>query len=216
MKLSKTQSSIALLLSWATSPCNAFAPTNSKEILIGRHHKGHGGDPSTGSEVLFGPLALAAGRGATTLEPPTKRRTSRDEDVADGNNVDDDDKTEYPDMEYLIDSETFRDFDDPFHILLMGSTFEKPKITVSYVAGSLEYVLSMPPDEGTELSKFAKDEGMACLGCWPRHECLTLGRQLQKRDIVCRVVPYAAGGQRGWQAKDASDASFNNDPAYYL
>lgn len=146
----------------------------------------------------FGPLA-----GATTLEPPTERRTG-DDDLMDGN---DEDQTEYPDMEYLIDSEAFRDFDDPFHILLMGSTFEKPKITVSYVAGSLEYVLNMPTDEGMELSKFAKEEGMACLGCWSRKECLTLGRQLQMRDIVCRVVPYADGGQRGWQAKDASGSS---------
>jgi hypothetical protein len=211
MKLLNTNLGIALLLSWATS-CIGFVPsTNSKEQRVLYRHGA--GSVSSVRREFFGPLA--AGRGATTLEPPTKQRTSRDEDVMDGGN-DEKDDTEYPDMEYLIDSETFRDFDDPFHILLMGSTFEKPKITVSYVAGSLEYVLSMPKDEGTELSTFAKDEGMACLGCWPRHECLTLGRQLQKRDIVCRVVPYAAGGQRGWQAKDASDSSSVSNPAYFL
>jgi len=93
--------------------------------------------------------------------------------------------------------------------LLMGSTFEKPKITVSYVSGSLEYVLGMPYGEAKELSQFAQDEGMSCLGTWTREECLTLGKQLQVRDIVCRVVPFAEGGQRGWQAKDASGANQN-------
>lgn len=178
----------ALALSWATS-CDSFAPRS----------------PSVSKNNLrqlsrfIEPLA-----GATTLEPPTERRTG-DDDLLDGGS--DEDQTEYPDMEYLIDSETFRDFDDPFHILLMGSTFEKPKITVPYVAGSLEYVLGMPNEESMELSKFAKEEGMACLGCWSRKECLTLGRQLQMRDIVCRVVPYADGGQRGWQAKNTSGSS---------
>lgn len=95
---------------------------------------------------------------------------------------------------------------DPFHILLMGSTFEKPKITVPYVAGSLEYVLQMPPPEAETQSKFARDEGMACLGTWTREECLSLGRQLQRRDLECRVVPFCQGGQRSWQARDAKAA----------
>jgi hypothetical protein len=97
--------------------------------------------------------------------------------------------------------------EDPFHILLLGSTFDKPKVTVPYVAGSLEYVLGMPPAEAVELSTFASDVGISCLGTWPREECLGFGRQLQLRDIVCRVVPYAEGGQRGWQARDASSSS---------
>lgn len=96
-----------------------------------------------------------------------------------------------------------REMDDPYHILLLGQTFEKPKITVPYVASSLNYVLNMPTDEATELSQFSHDHGMSCLGTWSREECLTLGRQLQVRDLVCRVVPYCEGGQRGWQAKDA-------------
>merc|ERR1712194_897899 len=96
--------------------------------------------------------------------------------------------------------------EDPFHILLMGSTFEKPKINVPYVAGALEYVLDMPFDEVEELSKFAKENGMSCLGTWPREECLTLGKQLQMRDIICRVEPFCEGGQRGWQAKDANNS----------
>jgi hypothetical protein len=67
--------------------------------------------------------------------------------------------------------------------------------------------LSMPKLEAVELSKFAKDQGMSCLGTWPREECLSLGKQLQRRDVKCRVVPYCEGGQRGWQAKDVSGAS---------
>lgn len=62
----------------------------------------------------------------------------------------------------------------------------------------------MPEDEAIELTAAAHDNGMSCLGTWEREECLSLGRQLQIRDIVCRVVPFVDGGQRGWQAKDAS------------
>jgi len=151
--------------------------------------------------------------GATTVEPPTREKTDRDtkkqsydeDDIADM-----DDPNQYDDLEYLIDSEKFRDFQDPFHILLMGSTFEKPKISVTYVATALEYVLNMPNNEGKELSNFAKEEGFSCLGTWPREKCLIFGKQLQMRDIVCRVVPFCEGGQRGWQAKDANDASYGS------
>mmetsp|Transcript_51195 Transcript_51195/g.147782 ORF Transcript_51195/g.147782 Transcript_51195/m.147782 type:complete len:201 (-) Transcript_51195:67-669(-) len=106
-------------------------------------------------------------------------------------------------LEWLEDAWESREMDDPYHILLLGQTFEKPKITVPYVAGSLNYVMDMPLDEATELSQFSYEHGMSCLGTWSREECLSLGRQLQVRDIVCRVVPYCEGGQRGWQAKDA-------------
>lgn len=139
----------------------------------------------------------------TTVEPPTREKTDRKT----REDVDVDQELEYPDLEYLIDQDVSRELEDPFHILLLGSTFEKPKITVTYVSGSLEYVLGMPFGEAKELSQFAFDEGMSCLGTWPREECLSLGRQLQVRDIVCRVVPYTQGGQRGWQAKDANQNS---------
>jgi hypothetical protein len=109
-------------------------------------------------------------------------------------------------LEWLEDPEVSREMEDPFHILLMGQTFEKPKITVEYVASSLNFVLDMPMDEATELSEFSNEHGMSCLGTWPREECLTLGRQLQIRDLVCRIVPFCEGGQRGWQAKDADGA----------
>ena len=187
------------------------------------------------------------------MEPPTREKTGTDKDTRRRSYDNDDfsemeDDKEYPDLEYLIDSQESREMDDPYHILLLGSTFEKAKITVPYVAGSLEYVLNMPMDEGKvckilssrvsaidihvvynalminsqnnlpsciwlfqELSAFAKEHGMSCLGTWPREECLSLGKQLQVRDIVCRVVPFCEGGQRGWQAKDVSSSSNSNN-----
>lgn len=96
-----------------------------------------------------------------------------------------------------------RNMKDPFHILLLDLTFEKPKITVPYVASNLEYVLAMPPDDAKEHSQLCYDNGMTCVGVWPREECLRLGRELQLRDIVCRIVPYAKGGDRAWQANTA-------------
>jgi hypothetical protein len=92
----------------------------------------------------------------------------------------------------------------------MGSaTYVQPKVTVSYVSATLEYVLGMPHTDAYELSVFARDHDMSCLGTWTREQCLAYGKQLQSRDVICRVVPYCLGGQRGWQAKDAS-SSFSN------
>jgi len=87
------------------------------------------------------------------MEPPTREKTGTDKDTRRRSYDNDDfsemkDDKEYPDLEYLIDSQESREMDDPYHILLLGSTFEKAKITVPYVAGSLEYVLNMPMDEG--------------------------------------------------------------------
>ena len=160
---------------------------------------------------------------ASTVEAPTRedvetdRRTRRGNnddgtDLGDfGENFDDAVRSQGP-LEYLEDMNESREMDDPFHILLLSQTFEKPKITVPYVAGSLQYVLDMPFDEATELSQFSYEHGMSCLGTWSREECLSLGRQLQVRDIVCRVVPLCEGGQRGWQARDAdnNNSQFSN------
>jgi len=165
-----------------------------------------GGDPFRRAPSSAA-TTTAAFAGATTVEAPTRERTDRSTRTSEDTN-----DTDYPDLEYLQDPSASREDEDPFHILLLGSTFEKPKITVTYVSGSLEYVLNMPLTEAKELSQFALDEGMSCLGTWTREECLSLGRQLQVRDIVCRVVPYAEGGQRGWQAKDASSG---DSSAYY-
>ena len=147
----------------------------------------------------------------------TERRTGRDKDddfLGDKDeNFEDAIRKQGP-LEWLEDAVESREMDDPYHILLLGQTFEKPKITVPYVAGSLNYVLDMPLDEASELSQFSHDHGISCLGTWRREECLRLGRELQVRDIVCRVVPYCDGGQRGWQAKDAGDFSSLRDASY--
>jgi ATP-dependent Clp protease adapter protein ClpS len=149
----------------------------------------------------------------TTVEAPSREKAKSDRTKStrtnpfqndDNEHHHDDDDDSGDDLEYLVDARSSREMDDPFHILLLGSTFDKPKITIPYVSSSLVYVLSMPLTEAVELSQFAHDEGMSCLGTWTREECLSLGKQLQVRDIVCRVVPYTDGGQRGWQAKDVN------------
>jgi hypothetical protein len=154
----------------------------------------------------------------STVETPTRedvdRRTRRrgndgDDPLGDKeDNFEEALRSQGP-LEWLEDETASREMDDPFHILLLGQTFEKPKITVTYVATSLTYVLGMSMDEATELSQFSYDNGISCLGTWPREECLSLGRELQVRDLVCRIVPYCEGGQRGWQAKDAESGYSN-------
>jgi len=139
------------------------------------------------------------------------RRTSTDRRTGGGTDTRKtgaDDLIRYNDrpLEYLEDEWSTRDPDDPFHILLLGSTYAKPRVTVSYVSGSLSYVLDMPEDDAEYHAAFAKEQGISCLGTWRREECLELGRKLQMRDLECRVVPYCEGGGRGWQAKDASGA----------
>lgn len=112
-------------------------------------------------------------------------------------------KTQGP-LEYLMDQSASRDDDDPFHILLLGDTFEKPRITVSYVIAQLCYTLEMPEPDAQEHAVFASEHGMSCLGTWSRKDCLDLGEKLQLRDVVCRVVPFSEGGQRSWQARNIS------------
>ena len=108
-------------------------------------------------------------------------------------------------IEWLIDDHLIsREFDEPFHILLLDETFTKnERITIEYVASSCSYVLGMPFDEAAELAAHAQKEGFSCLGTWSHEECLKLGRQLQNRDLVCRVVPFCEGGDRSWQARKA-------------
>ena len=106
-------------------------------------------------------------------------------------------------LEYLEDDPNqSRDMEDPFHILLLGETYKKPRITVSYVCGSLQFVLEMPYEDAMDCSLFAKEEGMSVLGMWNREQCLQLGKELQQRDLAVRVVPFVQGGNRSWQAKD--------------
>lgn len=110
-------------------------------------------------------------------------------------------------IEWLIDDPaTSREDNDPFHILLLDETFKNSKITIEYVASSCTYVLGMPYDEAAELAAHAEKEGFSCLGTWSREECIRLGKQLQNRDLVCRVVPFCEGGDRAWQARMMEDS----------
>ena len=153
---------------------------------------------------------------STVAEPdimaPSKEQSPYyDEDLG-GSAYDDDaeDIRKHGPLEWLEDNPD-RNHDDPFHLILLGETYDRPKITVPYVVGSLQYVLEMPLEEANEASLFAKEEGMACLGTWEHEDCLKLGRQLRLRDLLVRVVPYTEGGQRGWQAKgDGSNVGRSN------
>ena len=66
----------------------------------------------------------------------------------------------------------------------------------------------MPYDEAAEYAANAKSQGFCCLGTWSRAECLRLGRDLQLRDLIVRIVPFCEGATKPWQARDAGEAGF--------
>jgi hypothetical protein len=156
---------------------------------------------------------LSVSMSTVTAPPEEKTKTNR-KTGGGGASQDEDNRSNDPDdivryndapMEYLEDEWATRNPDDPFHILLLDTTFTKnERVTVSYIAGCITYVLGMPNEEALELTAFAAENGFSCLGTWEREECLSLGKQLQSRDCVVRIVPYCQGGARGWQMKDAS------------
>jgi len=143
--------------------------------------------------------------GSTTFAPPeteTDKRTKKDDTIIPPDQGD----VRGP-LEWLIDDPLVsREDDDPYHILLLDETFVRNKrMTIEYAASSCVYVLQMPYDEAAELVSHAKTEGFSCLGTWSHDECLRLGKQLQNRDLICRVVPFCEGGDRAWQARNAKD-----------
>lgn len=150
---------------------------------------------------------------STTTAPPRENtRTDRKTNKR-SNNEDTGDVTKYNDapLEYLEDEWSTRGPDDPFHILLLDTTFKKnERVTIAYVAGCVTYVLGMPQEEATELSSMASENGFSCLGTWKREEALGLGRKLQIRDLAVRVVPFCEGGARGWQARGAEGGGFED------
>ena len=153
----------------------------------------------------------------STIAPPRPTTipgtdTDTDEGVDVGPPSEEEVRKEGP-LEYLEDDETVdRMLDDPFHILLMSETYDLPRITVKYVAGSLQFVLQMPLEDAEDSAVFAKDNGFSVLGTWSREQCLTFGRELQQRDLSVRVVPYCEGGGRGWQAKEGDGSDFIDVP----
>mmetsp|Transcript_24621 Transcript_24621/g.53083 ORF Transcript_24621/g.53083 Transcript_24621/m.53083 type:complete len:205 (+) Transcript_24621:110-724(+) len=156
--------------------------------------------PSTHDRLRRTPLFMA-----TVVKPPeteTDRRTKKD-DVA----IPQGEGEVRGPVEWLIDDRNVsREFDEPFHILLLDQTFvQSSRITIEYVASSCSYVLGMPYDEAAELAAHAEKEGFSCLGTWSNEECVRLAGQLQNRDLVCRVVPFCEGGDRAWQARNAMD-----------
>eukprot|EP00541_Cyclophora_tenuis_P009140 CAMPEP_0116571090 /NCGR_PEP_ID=MMETSP0397-20121206/17349_1 /TAXON_ID=216820 /ORGANISM="Cyclophora tenuis, Strain ECT3854" /LENGTH=223 /DNA_ID=CAMNT_0004099113 /DNA_START=12 /DNA_END=683 /DNA_ORIENTATION=+ len=169
---------------------------------------------TTGFQRPFGVVeSLHVLRMSTVTAPPDQdtmapsKSDFYDEDLG-GSAYDDDtdDIRKHGPLEWLEDNmKENRENDTPFHLILLGETFDRPKITVPYVVGSLTYVLDMPQNDATDAASFSKEEGMSCLGTWEREQCLKLGRQLRLRDVLVRVVPYAAGGQRGWQARGGND-----------
>lgn len=161
------------------------------------------------------PYATTSLWGSSTVIPGTDEKQKQDEDksiIPPGEG-----ETRGP-IEWLIDDRMVsREFDDPYHILLLDETFvHNDRITIDYVASSCAYVLSMPYDEAAELASHAEQEGFSCLGTWGHEECLRLGKQLQQRDIVCRVVPFCEGGDRAWQARNADSEmkSANDDTGW--
>ena len=151
------------------------------------------------STLLAAPVAIPGTETETEEKRevyiPGEEKTPSTETGGAGNNV-----------EWLIDARVSREDNDPFHILLLDETFVKnSKITIEYVASSCTYVLGMPYDEAAELAAHAEKEGFSCLGTWSREECIRLSKQLQNRDIVCRVVPFCEGGDRAWQARNMED-----------
>ena len=106
-------------------------------------------------------------------------------------------------FEWAMDSDATRRDEDNFHILLLNSTFDKPRMTVAYAAGALCLVLAMNDADAVEHAAFANAQGFSCLGTWRRDECLKYGEQLNARDVSVRVVPGVRGRQ-DWQGAPAN------------
>ena len=178
---------ILVVLATIAALSSSFTSKNNAVLTTTRHQR---------IEPLFG---------STTVAPPdteTEKREKKDDSVIPPDQGD----VRGP-LEWLIDDKLVsREDEDPYHILLLDETFVKnDRMTVEYCASSCVYVLRMPYDEAAELSSHAKTEGFSCLGTWSHDECLRLGKQLQNRDLICRVVPFCEGGDRAWQARDAKD-----------
>lgn len=101
------------------------------------------------------PYQYSSKMGSTVIDAPTKEdvdtKTRRRTGGGDNGDFLGDQEENFEDairkqgpLEWLEDMEAARDMEDPFHILLLGQTFEKPKITVPYVASSLECKFAGP------------------------------------------------------------------------
>eukprot|EP00630_Chrysocystis_fragilis_P000440 CAMPEP_0197387244 /NCGR_PEP_ID=MMETSP1165-20131217/411_1 /TAXON_ID=284809 /ORGANISM="Chrysocystis fragilis, Strain CCMP3189" /LENGTH=163 /DNA_ID=CAMNT_0042912557 /DNA_START=67 /DNA_END=558 /DNA_ORIENTATION=+ len=114
-------------------------------------------------------------------------------------------------FEYYLDADARRN-PDGFHLLLLGNTFTKPRMTVPYAAGALVMCIGMDEPTALEHSSFAADNGMSCLGNWERSECLELAKQCAQRDLSVRVVP-GVRGKHAWQKDPANTTPQGLPPA---
>lgn len=190
-----TSSSLPFSSIVANSPSFASTAFSTSEMFQRRRR---------GGCSLKNPLYMS------TVLPRTDDKTTKKQRSGGGNEFQiPSNENEIRSVEWLIDDKLIsRDEDDPFHILLLDATFAtNERVTIDYVASSCAYVLRMPYDEAAELAAHAESEGFSCLGTWGHEECIRLGKELTNRDIVCRVVPYCEGGDRGWQARNAKDES---------
>mmetsp|Transcript_18989 Transcript_18989/g.30853 ORF Transcript_18989/g.30853 Transcript_18989/m.30853 type:complete len:211 (-) Transcript_18989:156-788(-) len=101
-------------------------------------------------------------------------------------------KTDHDDLEWFQDEELRKDCVS-WAILLLGSTFEKPRMTPEFAANSIMFVLNMAKEKAFELASLAEVDGMSVLGEWPREKALELGAQLKRMELNVRIVPGIKG-----------------------
>lgn len=141
--------------------------------------------------------SLTAPHAVQTAPPRTANRTARRK--SDSRDNRDENK-----FEYFVDPDARRNADG-YHLLLLGETFKKPRMTVPYAAGALVMCIGMNEPDAIEHSQFAAENGMSCLGNWERGECLKLADQCSQRDLSVRVVPGIRGKQP-WQGVPANSS----------
>lgn len=188
-----------------------FAPTVMTTILSAVTMMHPSSAFSTSPTFVVNNIEMSTTAAPTREKIKTGQKTGRKTDWTTGQDLDDEDSGAYftpvqegDQLEWLKDDEDIsRGDEDPFHILLLGTTFNQRDVTIWYVGASLNNVLAMPMGDAEDAAEFADEHGFSCLGTWPRKECIELGKQLQQRQIHCRVVPFCEGGGRGWQAKRA-------------
>ena len=109
-------------------------------------------------------------------------------------------------LEYLYDVKDDRDIDDPFHIILLGSTFAKnPDMSTYYINESFSRILGLSHEKAFETTSFARRQGFSCLGTWTRDQCLSIGKELQAQGFECRVVPVSLSEGKQDDCEDISD-----------
>jgi len=96
-------------------------------------------------------------------------------------------------LEYLYDVKSERDIDDPFHVILLGSTFRKNhEMSNQYIVANFGRILGYSQEQSLDATTFARHQGFSNLGTWTRDECLNIGNQLRFQGFECRIVPVTS------------------------